>query len=364
MGVAFVKRVLVLWADTSSTNLGVHVLAEGTKALAQQAWPGAEVEFQSYGWGTAPINIGGPRTLAREFVLDSRGGRSWLQSFDVVIDTGAGDSFADIYGLPRLRGRAAMAEFVRRLHVPYVLGPQTIGPFDSAEGRLWGRRMLRASALAMARDTISADAAQALGRPVDLVTSDVVFLLPQPESAQPHDVVVNVSGLLWGSDAHGSAERYHQVVDAVIEGLLARGRAVTLLPHVLESRFPDNDVPATAAVAERHGLPVAEINTLADVRSTVAGASLVIGSRMHACLNALSVGTPAIPLAYSRKFAPLLGDLGWQHVVDLNSSPEPAQELLRLLDEHGDDLAASADAVGAAAAPRSEAAVSALAAVL
>ena len=50
----------------------------------------------------------------------------------------------------------------------------------------------------------------------------------------------------------------------------------------------------------------------------------MIGSRMHACLNALSVGTPAIPLAYSRKFAPLLGDLGWAHVVDLRTQASDA----------------------------------------
>ena len=51
----------------------------------------------------------------------------------------------------------------------------------------------------------------------------------------------------------------------------------------------------------------------------LAGASLVVGSRMHACLNALSVGTPAVPLAYSRKFAPLMADLGWEHVIDLRA---------------------------------------------
>ncbi|ASK65550.1 hypothetical protein CFK39_06540 [Brachybacterium avium] len=32
-------------------------------------------------------------------------------------------------------------------------------------------------------------------------------------------------------------------------------------------------------------------------RKTIAGARLLIGSRMHACLNALPVGTSAIPLA-------------------------------------------------------------------
>src|SRR5699024_9500305 len=42
-----------------------------------------------------------------------------------------------------------------------------------------------------------------------------------------------------------------------------------------------------------------------------------------ACLNALSVGTPAIPLAYSRKFAPLLDSVGWTTGFDLRTD-DPA----------------------------------------
>ena len=53
---------------------------------------------------------------------------------------------------------------------------------------------------------------------------------------------------------------------------------------------------------------------------------------MHACLNALSVGTPAIPLAYSRKFEPLLSDLGWSHTVDLRTTADPVDEVMRLLE--------------------------------
>jgi len=52
---------------------------------------------------------------------------------------------------------------------------------------------------------------------------------------------------------------------------------------------------------------------------------------MHACLNALSVGTPAVPLAYSRKFEPLLAGLGWNHTVDLRSDPDPVPSVLTAL---------------------------------
>ena len=72
------------------------------------------------------------------------------------------------------------------------------------------------------------------------------------------------------------------------------------------------------------------VYALTDVREVLAGARLVIGSRMHACLNSLSVGVPAIPLAYSQKFAPLLMDVGWRHSIRLGEAADPAAEVLRL----------------------------------
>ena len=132
--------------------------------------------------------------------------------------------------------------------------------------------------------------------------------------------------------------QYRETVVRVYRQLRAQGRDITLLAHVLDSPVADNDVPALHAFAEvtGHTGEVLVPTTLDEARSALAGAQLVVGSRMHACLNALSVGTPAIPLAYSRKFAPLLNDLGWSHSVDLRTSPDPAGQLLSLAD--ADDL--------------------------
>jgi polysaccharide pyruvyl transferase WcaK-like protein len=58
---------------------------------------------------------------------------------------------------------------------------------------------------------------------------------------------------------------------------------------------------------------------------------------MHACLNALSVGTPAIPLAYSRKFDSLMRDLGWEHTVDLRTDSDAVNSVLAILDHPGLD---------------------------
>lgn len=339
-------RVLVLWADDRSPNLGVRVLGAGTAALARRVWPDAEVVFHNYSAGTAPIRLGSLTSLGLETLTRRNRLADWFARFDVVLDTRAGDSFADIYGVHRLASQVAAAEFASRSGVPVVLTPQTIGPFTSAPGRAVGRRSLGSAALVMARDSASGEAARRLGRPADVVATDVVFALPEPEPGPPRDVVLNVSGLLWRKNPHVDASAYRQSVREVYDSLRSQGRQVTLLAHVLSTiHHSDDDVPAVNAFAAEHASDAEVLipESLDEVRQVVAGAELVIGSRMHACLNALSAGTPAIPLAYSRKFAPLLSDLGWPHVVDLRD--DGADAAIQVAAIAGGDLRTEAERV-------------------
>lgn len=338
-------RVLVLWADDQSTNLGVRALAQGTAALVRSVWPDADVRYQGYGGGDAPLRIGAMRTLLKQYVLPASPLSSWIRDFDLVVDTRAGDSFADIYGVPRLALMAGLAELARKNGVPVVLGPQTIGPFDTRRGRWIGRRSLARSTGVLARDPISAGYAAGLGTTVDALTTDVVFAIEQPPPpAIQRDVVLNVSGLLYRDNPHVPAERYRKVIRQTCRDLRAAGRQVSLLAHVLDSPVPDNDVPAVRDVAAGLGgdVDVVVPESLADVRSIIAGARVVIGSRMHACLNALSVGTPALPLAYSRKFAPLMDHIGWTATVDLRDPQVGPDDVLAALDEIGDGGAVAA----------------------
>lgn len=322
-------RALILWAEPASTNLGVRALADGTAHLLDQAFDGCDVEYQGNGPGDAPVRIGSSRAQAKRLLAWRNDLVDYVKTFDLVVDTRAGDSFADIYGLPRLWTMSLMTATVARASVPMVLGPQTIGPFDTARGRLLARATLRASRLAMARDQVSADVAARLGRAVDVVATDVVFALPRPAAAVTRDVVLNPSGLLWNPNPHVDHERYRAVVRELCRSLQSRGRRVTLFAHVLDSPLPDNDVPVVDALSRELGdveslVPV----DLADARAMLATARVVVGSRMHACLNAISVGRPAVPLAYSRKFEPLLAGLGWRATIDLREGSDPIAGVL------------------------------------
>lgn len=338
-------RVLVLWADSRSANLGVQVLAFGMKELALSAWGhDIDVDFQDYGRGDSDVGFGN-RAIAKD--LGRRRGKlkMKLSSYDLIIDSGAGDSFADIYGVQRLLWMANANRLAHALNVPVVLGPQTVGPFDTWWGRAIGRYVMRRAQQVHSRDRTSSNyVEELLGHGPTVSSTDVVFALPTPKVPRERDVLFNVSGLLWQENRHVDSKKYGHFVRKTIAALQENGRKVTLLSHVIESPSADNDVPVCRALGEELGVDVLIPTDVHEARKMVASANLVIGSRMHACLNALSVGTRALPLAYSRKFAPLMDDIGWSHVHDLRDEAltvervvSDAQELLA--GQHDDELA-------------------------
>lgn len=323
-------RVLIAWANDSSVNLGVRALARGSEDLVRSVWPEARFTHLNYG-RRQPEVPWSPRALVRERVTGRLGMQRWLRGFDLVWDTRSGDSFADIYGLTRHTTMSLLHEFAQQAGVPVIMAPQTIGPFRTRRGRLLARRNLRRSRLVFARDVLSADASSDLGRPVAAITSDLVFGIDQPTPAsEKRDVLLNVSGLLWDENPHVDAQKYRAAIRRIIDELLAAGRSVTLFPHVLDSQSHDNDVPVSRELAAEYdgriGLVVP--TDLEDARSIIAASELVIGARMHACLNALSTGTPAVAMAYSRKFAPLMEAVGWDHVVSITEEGEWADAVL------------------------------------
>ncbi|WP_396266545.1 polysaccharide pyruvyl transferase family protein [Gordonia sp. p3-SID1431] len=342
-------RVLVLWADPSAENLGLRALAEGARALAVRVWSTDILTFHSHNTAGSPLTR---RSVLRDIGRTRGPVKELLREFDVVLDTGGGDSFSDIYGLRRLMLQAYMYWAAGVVNVPVVMTPQTVGPFDSLLGRMIAKFVLRRSVFCATRDSVSADTVFTLtGKPPECVSTDLVFLAkPQTSSAPSATVsrvntepylIVNVSGLLWDKNSHVDHLLYRDSVRTLISTFLARGYKVDLLAHVLDSPFPDNDVPVVRGLAaEFPGVDALVPASLESARDSLSQASIVVASRMHACLNALSVGTPAVAWAYSRKFRPLLSSIGWEHVYDLRVSADVVSSTSRLIARSNIDLLA------------------------
>jgi polysaccharide pyruvyl transferase WcaK-like protein len=178
-----------------------------------------------------------------------------------------------------------------------------------------------------ARDSQSTARARKAGIRGLQQASDLVFAVNEPppledgKSAKTYDLLLNVSGLLWNPNSHVDHLRYRSIIRSVISDASERGLITGLLVHVSANGGADDDRAIASLLADEiHALDVIAPDHLDDLRSVVSRAGLLVGSRMHACLNAISLGVPAIALAYSDKFAPLFEDLGYDDgVIDLRT---------------------------------------------
>ncbi|OHB67098.1 MAG: hypothetical protein A2Y76_15580 [Planctomycetes bacterium RBG_13_60_9] len=291
-----------------------------------------------------------------------------LHEADWVADITGGDSFSDIYGMRRF-----ILGFLRKWLVllygrRLVMLPQTYGPFNRGISRFLAKYVLNRAEAIYSRDEESIEYlksildAEAMARVRFL--PDVAFVLDSNEPAdlqiQPDDdlrargslvVGFNISGLLYnGGYTRTNMFRlkadYCKLVHAVAEMLLRRDDvSLLLVPHVLPGK--DMEVESDPAACRRvfddlsvryNGrvfLAAGQYNH-SQIKHVIGLCDFFIGSRMHACIAALSQGIPAVGLAYSRKFRGVFDAVGGRTwVVDLRSSSEQAvlDAVSRILDE-------------------------------
>lgn len=332
------SRVLVLWADDRSANLGVRALAAGAESLARMAMGPVTIDFQDFAPNAAGFNPGkrnvGRDIFSRHGVIDQ-----WISQYDVVLDTGAGDSLTDIYGAKRLLMMMYTQRAAYRAGVPVIFLPQTIGPFGSPLLRQMARRNLSRASGIFARDSWSRSYAHKAMRLEAEPSTDVVFALPVGDvRRRPDTIIVNVSGLLWDENRHVDYLRYRRHLRQLSIEIRRSGLRVNLMAHVLENDSADNDVRVLEQAADLLEAQETVVpKDLPEARLRLGEAAAVVGSRMHACLNSLSMGTPSFAWAYSRKFAPLLRDLNWGHLYDLREPGSPVSPTMKFIEAAASD---------------------------
>jgi hypothetical protein len=301
-------KIGLLWHSAASDNLGVGALTVANIAIAEAAAAraGVPVAFIILGWRERrAAYVTGPNISRLEMsmrdLVDPRRFLATVRGCDFVLDIGAGDSFADIYGAKRIRNMLLAKSLVHAAGRPLVLSPQTMGPFS----RPWARRAALASIrrceAVFTRDALSTAFLHEMGYtgPVAEATDVALRLpyaapVPRPPGG-PVRVGINVSGLLMnggytGKNMFGLKADYPALMHALVRRFAAMpGCEVHLVPHVISESQPVED----------------------DHRASVALAAEVPGV----------VVAPVVPIAYSRKFAGLFGSLGYDETLDCQTLP-------------------------------------------
>jgi colanic acid/amylovoran biosynthesis protein len=329
-------RVGLLWHSLRSGNLGVVALTLANMRLISDVAHelGLEPCFTIIGMrDSLPVAAGcdAVETFDVTFrsLVNPFGFWRCVRAQDCVIDIGAGDSFAEIYGAKRFAYLWISKVITSIAGTPYLLAPQTIGPFKSSRYKALARVALGRAVSVLARDRPSLEAARELCPLArNWLATDVAFALPYDKVDAPKGsrraVGINVSGLLYrdaqaGRNRFGLDYDYVDLTRTLIQEMLGeRGADVHLIAHV--SSPGDSGDDDSSVCDELHcdfpqAVRVPDFAGPCEAKSYMSGLDFMVGARMHACIGAFSAGVPVIPIAYSRKFDGLFGTLGYRHLV-------------------------------------------------
>jgi colanic acid/amylovoran biosynthesis protein len=288
-----------------------------------------------------------PSRRIRRWLIDRNLALRSIEQIDLAAAISGGDSFSDIYGLGRLLYVSLPQILVLLLNKKLVLLPQTIGPFRGRLSKGIATYILRradqvcsrdAAGLQVVADLIGRDATDRkcrfcydLGFVLDPIPPDhlsVVGLSRTTQSAIPL-VGLNVSGLLAlggysRKNMFGLKIDYEKLIHRLIHHMIARnGVDVLLIPHVFGS---DVKSESDEVICERvwHqlrekyegrlGITRGSYNP-SEIKYVIGQCDFVIGSRMHACIAAVSQCVPTACIAYSQKFIGVMEAVGVQASV-------------------------------------------------
>ena len=404
-----IKNIAVLGASFNTGNLGVSALAASTILLIKQRWPDAQIfilgglEFK-----TDPLEIDGQfvtietypvRYCSNLFIKNHiwklltgvafriignqlRNSKSpnkaincqspiankkttlkALLNADLICDITGGDSFSDIYGMKRFIKGYLLKRICQKTGSPFIMLPQTFGPFKSLPARWMAKRVLKKAHMVFSRDNEGLQIIESLIGKSEKVKlcPDVAFIL-EPKTTNfsnnlsivfKQDMVVdnyqtaesskiiglNVSGLLYsggysGKNEFGIKGNYQELMREIIELFVSFDNTIVLLvPHVVPEEWEtENDLLACRKLRNslseeiRQRVIIAEPDQdkpffdQCEIKYLIGQCTFFLGSRMHATIAAISQCIPTIGLAYSKKFIGVYETVGTEDcVADLRS---------------------------------------------
>ncbi len=279
---------------------------------------------------------------------------------DLVFDITAGDSFSDIYGLRKLIHHSLLKWLFILCGKKLILLPQTYGPFKHSLARQLARHLLTHSTAIYSRDRYSITEVQRLlgnqaSHKLIHFVPDVAFTLDTEFSDHPiipklqalkHPgstlIGLNLSGLLYHSPQtqFGLKEHYPTLIQAIARYFLQQPNTQLLLvPHVFaEIGHTESDPNACFTLYQQlHAeypdriLTIEGILHHKQIKYVIGHCDFFLGSRMHACIGAMSQYIPTIGLAYSDKFKGVFSSVGIDDsVIDLRTIEQ--HQLLAQLD--------------------------------
>lgn len=281
------------------------------------------------------------RMIAGNFFLSS------IKEMDFCASIAGGDSFSDIYGLARFFYVILPQLLVLFNRQKLILLPQTFGPFRTKTASLVAKYVLKKSKVIYSRDYAGLDMMNVFGGNGFLEKKlnfcyDVAFVVDpvKPEKLQTENffsrttsdfplVGLNISGLLFMGGYNQKnmfnlkIDYEHFIYDLIDRLITQKNTVVLLIPHVfgamdhLESDYiVCKKIFSDLKTKYKNRIFTVEgIYNQNGIKYIIGLCDFFIGSRMHACIAALSQCIPSVPVAYSKKFYGVMQTIGQESLV-------------------------------------------------
>lgn len=233
----------------------------------------------------------------------------------LVAAINGGDGLTDIYGNYMLYARLREINFAQYFHIPYVILPQTIGPFQEEINKDNILKVLRGAEKVFVRDH-NFDSELKKGNIPFENTNDLSFFMkpmPFPVEIKHPAVGINLSGLAYSNkfgNLVGQFDCYPLLIQKIIENFRTKKINVYLIPHSYNVEIPEannDDMFSTKEFYEnlpdKDGVYFFDKDLVSpQVKYLISQMDYFIGTRMHANFAAIFTKTPVFGLAYSYKF--------------------------------------------------------------
>jgi polysaccharide pyruvyl transferase WcaK-like protein len=285
-----------------------------------------------------------PNKRSRDWLCRRNSRLAKVAELDLAASVAAGDSFSDIYGLTNFFYVVLPQLLCLIMRKRLILFPQTYGPFKSRIARAVARYIMRRAERVYSRDLKGLKTTQELvglqcsGPPARFSYDLGILLHPRPARDSDFETLMarigtrtlvglNVSGLLSGSGGNfGTRAAFASDYDLLVKGLISclirsMRASVLLVPHVFGSGIESDSALCEKLFSElspEYPDCIGIVRGPCDqheIKYLIGSCDFFIGSRMHACIAAVSQGVPAVSLAYSDKFAGLMEAMGLASLV-------------------------------------------------
>ena len=353
------KKIVLVGASLNSGNRGVNALTRGQVMLILDKYGiDTEIVILSYTVSNEVLNEikyngkvktikeipCGKKSLLNGYIKSKFALENYIireiKSANAIWDISEGDSFSDIYGIKRFIQHSLIKLISIKLKKKVIIMPQTLGPFNRKITKFIAAKILNNANYVFVRDELSKKIAEeelGVKRIIKFIPDMAFYMQPDNEvsvnkfidNINNIKIGINVSALLYngGYNRKNMFELkvdYKMLVDRLIEKFSTmESTEVILIPHVMTKEFEvEDDFRVCKKIAEELSEKLnVNIKTIDkyyredELKAIISGCDFFMGSRMHACIGAISTHVPTAPIAYSRKFIGIWDKIGLGYCV-------------------------------------------------